>query len=278
MSVNRFEVKFGPETGIEVDRLTIKSKPHSEERDLFSESYDIRNPLSGGPVFQRDGIKFGFVRRATSGDLEKKTSDAYDEILGNLGGNHLYRCWNFVPQINLETDGTENYRLFNAGRKRVFDRYYGEDSTKRMSAATCVDTHSNDLVILFIAGSEEPIHLRNPEQVSAFNYPKIYGRLPPSFARATRIADRYFISGTASIKGHETVYVADIQKQTETMIENIEIMLSRFSGEYNQTGVVYVRRAEDISLVRGVVQKKFPDYSPVYLEANICRGDLLVEM
>jgi hypothetical protein len=166
MSVNRFEVKFGPETGIEVDRLTIKSKPHSEERDLFSESYDIMNPLSGGQVFQRDGIKFGFVRRATSGDLEKKTSDAYDEILGNLGGNHLYRCWNFVPQINLETDGTENYRLFNAGRKRVFDRYYGEDSTKRMSAATCVDTHSNDLVILFIAGSEEPIHLRNPEQVS----------------------------------------------------------------------------------------------------------------
>ena len=129
---NVFEVRFGQETRIGEDQLTIKSKPHSEERGLFGESYDRMSPLLGGQVFQRDGIRFGFVRRAINGDLEKKTSDAYDEILGCLGDTELYRCWNFVPQINVETEGTENYKLFNAGRRQAFDRHYGTDSTKRI--------------------------------------------------------------------------------------------------------------------------------------------------
>ncbi len=275
---NVFEVRFGQETRIGEDQLTIKSKPHSEERGLFGESYDRMSPLLGGQVFQRDGIRFGFVRRAINGDLEKKTSDAYDEILGCLGDTELYRCWNFVPQINVETEGTENYKLFNAGRRQAFDRHYGTDSTKRMSAATGIDIHGDDLIVLFIAGSDEPVHIRNPQQVSAYNYPHIYGKLPPSFARATRIADRYFISGTASIKGHETLYVGDVEKQVETMADNVEIMLSQYQMDCQKTGVVYVRRAEDIDLVRGLVQERFPEFSPVYLEANICRGDLLVEM
>ncbi len=258
--------------------LNIESRLHSKEQVLFDESYKELLQIESGCLFQKEGIQFGFVRKEINKDLEEKTFSAYEDILNTLENRSLYRCWNFVPKINLETDGTENYKLFNAGRRRAFDKHYGNYSTNKMSVATGIDILNNDLIVLFFSGIKNPIHYRNPEQVSAYDYPKIYGKLPPSFARATGTHNKYFISGTASIKNHRTVNVDDIKGQVKTMIDNVKIMLSQNSGKYQQNGIVYLRRTKDIPLVKGMIKKHFPNFSPVYLEANICRKNLLVEM
>ena len=47
---------------------------------------------------------------------------------------HAHRLWHFVPDINGSTAGLENYRVFNAGRRRAFDEFFGPQAESLMPA------------------------------------------------------------------------------------------------------------------------------------------------
>ena len=117
----------------------------------------------------------------------------------------------------------------------------------------------------------------------------------PSFARATLLNHEHtpvnsiFVSGTASIIGHATVFAEDIVKQCDVTLENIALLISQknladhlVSGSAtlsDMRGVkVYVRHAHDIPYIRQRCLEVFSEDAFKILNVDVCRADLLVEI
>jgi hypothetical protein len=143
--------------------------------------------------------------------LHAATTLAYDQICAVLEAQpfpHLLRVWNYLPDINRETDGTERYLQFNTARQRAL-RSRGRALTGNVPAASALGAASGSpLVVYFLAGRTAPAFVENPRQVSAYHYPRQYGAHSPVFSRAALVPHRgrlaLFISGTASIVGHRS--------------------------------------------------------------------------
>lgn len=226
--------------------------------------------------------------------LYKATEQAYGEILGALdalGYPHLIRVWNYVPEINRDTHGVERYRQFNAGRQAAL-LGRGRPITGNVSAACALGAAvGSPVVVYFLASRSAPSYVENPRQVSAYNYPPQYGRRSPVFSRATVLHEResmtLFISGTASIVGHQTIHVGDAAAQTRETITNIEALLAEAnrvtrSEEFTLDALackVYVRDPSDLPVIQAELRAALgPTARPVYLQADICRRDLSVEI
>jgi enamine deaminase RidA (YjgF/YER057c/UK114 family) len=96
-----------------------------------------------------------------------------------------------------------------------------------------------------------------------------------------------FISGTASIVGHETIHQGDVDAQTRETMANIDALLEEANrvvgpARYSLDGLkfkVYVRRPSDLDAIEGVLSRLLRPSTPiVYLQADVCREDLLVEI
>ncbi|MFL6604046.1 MAG: hypothetical protein ACJ8R9_22335 [Steroidobacteraceae bacterium] len=225
--------------------------------------------------------------------LHTATRDSYSEIfamLDDLAYPHLLRVWNYLPQINVDTHGMERYRQFNSARRSALIAS-GRDLTGNVPAACALGSvNGSPLVIYFLASRTAPTLIENPRQVSAYDYPPEYGP-KPAFSRASVLREPsgsiLFISGTASIVGHQTVHAGDVAAQTRETLINIEALL----GEANRVSgaprfgmerlacKVYVRNGEDLPLIQSQLHTALGREAPVvYLQADICRQDLLVEI
>jgi enamine deaminase RidA (YjgF/YER057c/UK114 family) len=96
-----------------------------------------------------------------------------------------------------------------------------------------------------------------------------------------------FVSGTASIVGHETLHAGDVQAQTRETLANISALLdqaNRVVGapRYSLDRLkfkVYVRRPSDLRAIEGALTRSMQPLPPVvYLHADVCREELLVEI
>lgn len=216
------------------------------------------------------------------------------KTLDQAGTPHLQRIWNYLPQINADGGGLERYRQFNLGRQEAFLEA-GRAAFEGAPAACALGIHQGALSIRFLAGQRAPLPVENPRQVSAYRYPETYGPRSPTFSRAA-LADigggsiALFISGTASIVGHETVHHGDVQGQTRETLRNLQAVVeaanARCSAKFSLSAldsVVYVRHPSDTARVRAIIEETLGSDAPmarhaVYLEADICRSDLLVEI
>jgi len=113
----------------------------------------------------------------------------------------------------------------------------------------------------------------------------------PLFERAKYIGTPefavVFVSGTASIIGEQTIGKNDIEIQTNTTCDNISQLtnlenLEKAGIDIPQTEScylrVYVKNIEDIPLVEQICQQKYGNIPILYVKADICRDDLLVEI
>ncbi|RZL87282.1 MAG: hypothetical protein EOP82_26950 [Variovorax sp.] len=216
------------------------------------------------------------------------------ESLKQTGCAYLLRVWNYLPQINADGGGLERYRQFNLGRQQAFVDA-GQAAFEGAPAACALGIHQGALSVLFLAGRGAPLAIENPRQVSAYRYPGEYGPRAPTFSRAALAPlgggdVALFISGTASIVGHETMHAGDVRAQTEETLRNLRAVIdaanaratSRFDLETLDC-VVYVRHAGDTAIVRRVLEETLGAEAhtlsqAVYLQADICRQDLLVEI
>jgi chorismate lyase/3-hydroxybenzoate synthase len=246
----------------------------------------------GCTLFQQGPLLAGFTVADSAWELEHAAGELYRRIFAAAGGLHLYRIWNYVPQIGALTRGLENYHRFCRGRSLAFEEKFGKAFQRRLPAASAVGAISGPLAVGFLAGRPEPRHFENPRQVPAFEYPPEYGPRPPSFSRATVVTigqtHRTFISGTAAIRGHATVATQDLDGQLDCMLENLELIgtatgagpkLSRAAAG-QRTFKIYVRRAADLARVEAKLERELlrPGDAVSYLQADICRPDLLVEV
>jgi chorismate lyase/3-hydroxybenzoate synthase len=209
------------------------------------------------------------------------------------GYPHIVRIWNVVQDINRVEGELERYRQFCLGRHEA---YIGAltDLAGRFPAATAVGARAGGVTVYGIAAKAPGLPIENPNQMSAYRYPRQYGPRSPSFARALvkEWPDcgraNLFISGTASITGHETRHAGDLRAQVGQTIDNLETVVAeagrkasrRFGlGEPGSLLKAYVRRPEDLPAIRaGVAERLGTDVEVLYLRADICREALLVEI
>jgi len=165
--------------------------------------------------------------------LHEATTQAYRQICATLDAQnypHLLRVWNYLPDINRDSHGSERYWQFNTARQQVL-RECGRALTGSVPAASALGAASDSpLVVYFLAARTAPTFLENPRQLSAYHYPRQYGSHSPVFSRATLLRQSgglaLFISGTASIVGHRSLHVGDTAAQTRETLANIEALLA----------------------------------------------------
>lgn len=225
--------------------------------------------------------------------LRAATDGAYRllfDALRDARHPHLIRVWNYLPDINGHAGGEERYRHFNAARHAAFERA-GRASTQAAPAATAVGCAAGSpLTLFFLAAAEAPLMIENPRQISAYHYPPQYGRHQPLFSRACLLRaageTHLFISGTASIVGHRSLHPGDVAAQARESLSNIAILVDeagrRARGEPPIGALrlkVYLRHRADLAAARAEVQRhRSIVESVVYLQADICREELLVEI
>ena len=240
---------------------------------------------------------YGCAETEITGGMQAAAHSGYSDlfhVLAESTSPHLLRLWNYFPGINADGGGIERYRQFNAGRQQAFIE--ARRSAFEGSPAACaLGTQTGPLRTYFLAGRRPPLAIENPRQVSAYRYPDAYGPRSPTFSRAALadIGDQrvaLFISGTASIVGHTTMHVGDVTRQTEESLTNIAAVRTvaaerggvPFPAE-SLTYTVYVRRPTDLAIVRSIFEQSVGAHSDaaasaIYLQADICRADLLVEI
>jgi chorismate lyase / 3-hydroxybenzoate synthase len=265
-------------------------------------------PLSGSSAHARvsyrfsDDLLFGSLSIAErdveahseAESLQRATEIAYQEIfdvLNETEHRHLIRIWNYLPQINAQAGGDERYRHFNSARQMAF-RKSGRATMGTVPAACALGSPpGSPLSIYFLAARRPARMIENPRQTSAYHYPPKFGRHSPIFSRACVWGEsgraRLFVSGTASIVGHETIHRGDVVAQTRETMVNIGALLEQAnrivgSGHYSLNGLklkVYVRRPSDLPAIEATLSELLNPAAPiVYLQADVCREDLLVEI
>jgi len=260
---------------------------------------------SGRVRYRHDGkLLFGCVRIEESASspgqpgsaiaLRTATEQAYAELFAvvrQAGYPYLIRVWNYLPDINAHCDGDERYRHFNSARQSAFAQA-GSGCASGFPAASALGCQTGSPVsIHFLAARDMPLMLENPRQISAYHYPRQYGEHSPLFSRACILAmrgDAYlFLSGTASILGHQTMHPGDVKAQTRESMTNITALIEEANrsvhGRKFLPGAlkykVYVRRHQDQPSIASELGRWLQGpASVVYLQADVCREDLLVEI
>jgi chorismate lyase/3-hydroxybenzoate synthase len=234
------------------------------------------------------------ARAAAGSGIDAITFDVYTRVLRGVeraGYPHVLRLWNYVPRIHETSSGLDRYMLFCKGRSEAFAAQYGPLFADRLPAASAVGCPGDDLVVHVLASREPARHVENPRQLAAHRYPVRYGPKSPAFARGTVAGASWegtlFVSGTASIVGHESVFPGDPARQTEESMRNIEAVLDAagFPGRGAPLGTrlrslrVYVRFAEQLDAIRAALRASTgTDVPTAFLQAEICREELLVEI
>ena len=228
--------------------------------------------------------------------LQRATEDAYRRIFALIDREdcpYVWRTWNYLARINTVEDALERYRQFNIGRHDAFvaSHRLARGNVPAACALGTPGTTGGPLTVAFMAGRSKPVAIENPRQISAYEYPTIYGPRSPTFSRAVFAhlpgRELLFISGTASIVGHQTVHLDDIEGQTRETVSNIGAVL-RSANEQSTTAPyamdelhyrAYIRNAADYPAVRAILEESIdPDVPVAYVHADICRADLLVEI
>ncbi len=253
----------------------------------------VRETTAGITAARNADILFGCLQVELDCKLDAATYAAYSRIfafIDRCGYRHLLRAWNYVPQINADDDGLERYARFNVGRHDAFSahgRIIGTDTP----AASALGSRGTQLTVYFLAAKQAGQLIENPRQISAFNYPAQYGPRSPTFARAMLMGTagerQLFVSGTSSIVGHATVHAGDAPAQARETVANLLAVIAHAqSAGLEAAGPrarlflkAYLRRPGDLAMAQACLTQAFgPATTIAYLQADICRADLLIEV
>lgn len=242
-------------------------------------------------------------------DTRKAANAAFDSVIGilsqeNMTLNNVVRQWNYIGNILEMKDGFQNYQIFNEVRSEYYKKFR---TIKGYPAATGIGMKYGGVFLDFCAvQADESLRIRavnNPNQVNAYEYGQqvlkgltwrgSHVKHPPQFERALLLVNtthKYlFISGTASIIGQETIGKGDVREQTLVTIENINKLtqsehISQLLGDQDLPRGkytllrVYIKNQEHFDEVRNICSDHFPQVPAIYIEADICREDLLAEI
>jgi chorismate lyase/3-hydroxybenzoate synthase len=225
------------------------------------------------------------------GDIRAAAQHAYAALRAQtaaLGYPHLLRIWNYVDDITLGEGDDERYKQFCIGRAAGLGEGF---HTTTLPAATAIGrVHGNGRLQVYWLASRTPgTPLENPRQVSAYRYPRQYGPQPPSFARAMLppAPMPLLLSGTASIRGHESLHPDCVEAQLDETVANIGALIDAARAGRPELPAapgastplkVYVREADELARADAAMAARLPDVPRVLLHARVCRRELRLEI
>lgn len=287
-------VRFGERSGSQVgNALTIDvglSPLAPAPAEVWYSDEAVSLGREGMIRFAHDSLfVFGVVEVSESDfqGVREATANVYTAIQGfqrRAGYPHLLRMWNFLDAVNSGEGDLERYRQFCIGRADGI----GSTITGHYPAATAIGRQQATGVLqVFWIGAKQPgVAIENPRQVSAYRYPRAHGPVSPSFSRATMANDgTLLISGTASIVGHASQHPNDTLAQLDETLLNLEALVEHARKQRALSAAespllfkVYVRDPADCASLATRLQAAFPAARMIYLAADICRRELLLEI
>jgi len=207
---------------------------------------------------------------------------------------HVVRQWGYIEGLLDVLDdcpkGHQRYQAFNDVRTAAYAR---SEFPAGYPAATGIGQATGGVVLEFIA-LDAPLHvdvapLSNPRQTDAHRYSgemlvgeslaRLENKSTPKFERAKIVTrddeETVFVSGTAAIVGERSVALGDLEAQSRTTIDNIAALV----GDTRLSRLrAYVKRSEDIAAVRAICEDAYGSIPAVYVQADVCRDELLVEL
>ena len=230
---------------------------------------------------------------AIAGDILKAEQMPVDSIV---------RQWNYIERIT-ECDGdVQRYQAFNDARSAFYGTAGWPDG---YPAATGIGTRAGGIQIDLEAmvphhPACRPVPIDNRMQTAAHAYSgKVLQnggqprRTTPKFERAKLLWTNtdeavLALSGTAAIRGEQSKGALNARQQTEITLEHIlhlagqageKGLISPADGRYGlQMLRVYVKHAADAGCVRETVEAQCPGIPCIFVQADICREELLVEI
>jgi chorismate lyase/3-hydroxybenzoate synthase len=294
-------ISFGASPGRDDDprRVQVALAPlaGAPPCELWQAGGPVTHGRDGGFGWARGGgVLFGQVSFDGPGDgaFADAVQDAYARIVAfceRQGAPHLLRCWNYFGGIHEGSGDAERYRQFCVGRHRALALFSGFE--QRLPAATVIGSRAPGALVYFLAACEPGLQVENPRQVPAWRYPRSYSPLPPSFSRAllkrwpasdNTACEQLFVSGTASVVGHESHHPDNTAAQLAETLANLRALLAAADpdggGPWRAASLkAYLRRREDLPRVQEALAREFGAGAPLLvLEGDICRSDLSVEV
>ncbi len=291
-------IGFGASAPLEDDPrcLRIGLEPALNGRfEVWRGHAPVRRGRDGAVRWSSDGDYLFFaidVDETASGSLEDAAAQAYQEIGSLLDTHrvrtgspaHVLRLWNYMDAINEGDGDTERYRRFCAGRAHGI----GPAARNGYSAATAIGRRDGIRVLQVygLAARLAGVAVENPRQLSAWSYPRQYGPVAPTFARATRTpANQLLVSGTAAVVGHSSQHVGDTLAQLDETLLNLTSLFDAAGTEIAERGFaasllkVYLRNPADAAQVeRRLHERACGLPAPLVLVGDICRNDLRLEI
>ncbi|MCX5711117.1 MAG: glycogen/starch synthase [Candidatus Omnitrophica bacterium] len=219
-------------------------------------------------------------------------------------GSERYKEFNRAREEEFEPIGADNQRHKTMFMSRFLPEHM-KDGRVRYQASTGIGTaHDKGVKLVMEAhaidasAKRKGVHcwsVTNKRQIDPAIYERQkFGASSPKFSRGlVEIVDNeavFYISGTASIVNQETVHLNDAKMQAEETINNIKMLISDENLDYEKLPKlgftlkdlkqirIYIKRQQDVARVTGVCERRLPGIPKIYVVADVCRSDLLVEM
>ena len=222
------------------------------------------------------------------------------------GFQHVVRTWLYLGGITELEHGLQRYQELNRARTDFYEpihfglaRCSRAQSPRIYPASTGIGMQGQGLAVSCLAVESQRqdlflLPLENPQQTPAYSYNRIYSQKSPKFSRAMALGLGDYlttwVSGTASIVDSESRHLGDIEMQTEQTIDNIERLLAPENfARHGLHGAgallhdlakvrVYLKHPQDLERCRAVCQRRLACVPALYVVADVCRPELLVEI
>lgn len=263
------------------------------------------NSAGGVILFEHDGLSVsnGFAASNT-GDCMTDSDLAFrtlQQLLSETGFeiSDITRQWNYIEDILSTRENHQNYQIFNDARTIFYQDHFRE---KGYPAATGIGMQKGGVLIEYVAIRGDQVYnvpIDNPQQIPAHQYhqdclmglPTGDSKTTPKFERGRFVniqgEEVFFISGTAAIMGEKTASPGDAEQQTRLTIDNIDRLVAKENLlennikprelRYNYLRI-YLKHKKDFNKVREICLDRYGNVPIVWLQADICRDDLEVEI
>lgn len=282
--------------GLNAEVVSIESNENIDisygENYLVLDNGVCRELVTGGLLASDIYASFLDQSNAVFADIE--------EIMfrENFSISSIVRQWNYIEGITVFDGDRQHYQDFNDSRSHFYAKTKWDSG---YPAATGIGTQYGGVMVELIAFSGDACidrALDNPLQVSAHKYSQqvLVGardevfdqRTTPKFERGRVLGQQdkqiIFISGTAAIRGEHSQLTDDLIEQTRLTMANIDHLISEEnyplpngSRAYSMLRI-YVKEYRQMGEVRKYMEMHYPEVNKIYLHADICRDELLLEI
>ncbi|MCD8043697.1 MAG: endoribonuclease L-PSP [Tannerellaceae bacterium] len=201
--------------------------------------------------------------------------------------NSIIRQWNYIEKITGFENENQNYQSFNNARSEF---YAAADWSNGYPAATGIGADPGGILIdfdaaIFTSPDTYATPINNKLQIAAHNYSGNVlaaaqsKKLTPKFERAKSMAfgDKklVYISGTAAIRGEQSLHGVGLEQQLHITVENI----AQLTGDAKPVMLrVYLKESTDYEEAERLMKTYYPDIPISYMCADVCRDELLIEI